>query len=80
MTKLRSFICGIKGTQLSIKEINFLKKFRPWGIILFSRNIKTIQQPQLLTKNIKMLFNNNNIRFFWFFFFLTRAPLHAWLI
>ena len=60
MTKLRSFICGIKGTQLSIKEINFLKKFRPWGIILFSRNIKTIQQTQLLTKNIKMLFNNNN--------------------
>lgn len=56
----RSFICGIKGQHLSKKEIKFLKKYKPWGIILFSRNIKNINQTQKLTKSIKKLFKNNN--------------------
>ena len=47
----RSFICGIKGYKLSKSEIKFLRKYKPWGIILFSRNIKTIKQTQLLTKS-----------------------------
>ena len=60
MNKRRSFITGIKGTKLSKKEINFLKKYKPWGIILFSRNIITISQTQKLTSHIKKLFNDNN--------------------
>tara|TARA_B100001996_G_scaffold359371_1_gene324566 strand:+ start:89 stop:1039 length:951 start_codon:yes stop_codon:yes gene_type:complete len=56
----RSFICGIKSIKLSKYEINFLKIYKPWGIILFSRNIKTIKQTQNLTKSIKKLFKNNN--------------------
>ena len=59
MTKIRSFICGIKGTKLSKNEIIFLKKYKPWGVILFSRNIKSIEQTKLLTKSIKTLFKNN---------------------
>ena len=31
----KSFICGLKGLKLSKKEINFLRKYKPWGIILF---------------------------------------------
>ncbi len=58
--KRRSFVTGIKGTTLTIKEISFLKKYKPWGVILFSRNIKTIKQTQLLTSNIKRIFNDNN--------------------
>ncbi len=58
MTKIRSFICGIKGTKLSKNEIIFLKKYKPWGVILFSRNIKSIEQTKLLTKSIKTLFKN----------------------
>ena len=58
INKRRSFICGIKGTKLTKKEIFFLKKFKPWGIILFSRNIKTIKQTQSLTYNIKKIFND----------------------
>jgi len=54
----RAFICGIKGQKLLIKEINFLKKYKPWGIILFSRNIKTIKQTKNLTNSIKKIFNN----------------------
>ena len=60
MNKRRSFIIGIKGTKLSQKEINFLKKYKPWGIILFSRNIITISQTQKLTSHIKKLFNDDN--------------------
>ena len=58
--KCRSFICGIKGNKLTKSEIKFLKKFHPWGVILFSRNIKTIKQTQKLTYAIKKIFNNNN--------------------
>ena len=58
--KRRSFITGIKGTRLSPKEIFFLKKYKPWGVILFSRNIKTISQTQELTSKIKKLFKDSN--------------------
>ena len=41
----RSFIVGLKSTILQlVKEKQFLKKYKPWGIILFSRNIKSIAQ------------------------------------
>ena len=56
----RSFICGIKGKYLSDKEKKFLKKYKPWGIILFSRNIKSIKQTQILTSSIKKIFKNEN--------------------
>ena len=55
-----AFISGLKSTNLSNKEILFLKKYKPWGIILFSRNIKTIKQTQNLTSSIKKIFKNNN--------------------
>ena len=51
----RSFIIGIKGQRLSIKEAAFLKKYKPWGVILFSRNIKSISQTQKLTSEIKKI-------------------------
>ena len=55
----RSFITGIKGANLTKKEIFFLKKYKPWGVILFSRNIKSISQTQKLTSHIKRLFSDN---------------------
>ena len=45
----RSFICGVKGKVLSKKEIEFLKKYKPWGVILFQRNIGSIKQTINLT-------------------------------
>jgi len=56
----RSFVCGIKGKHLSDKEKKFLIKYKPWGIILFSRNIKSIQQTKILTNTIRKIFNNEN--------------------
>ena len=57
--KLRkSCICGIKGLKLSKNEHKFIKKYRPWGIILFKRNIKNIKQTSELTKSIKKIFKD----------------------
>jgi len=56
----KSFVCGIKGKYLSDKEKSFLIKYKPWGIILFSRNIKSIKQTKILTDSIKKIFKNKN--------------------
>jgi beta-N-acetylhexosaminidase len=58
MINRRSFIIGIKSTILNKKEIFFLKKYKPWGKILFKRNIKTIKQTKKLTNHIKKIFND----------------------
>ena len=60
MINRRSFITGIKGTKLSEKEIRFLIKYKPWGIILFSRNLKDIKKIKYLTKHIKIIFKDKN--------------------
>ena len=58
MNNRRSFVVGIKSVKLSLKEKIFLKKFKPWGVILFSRNIKNILQTQKLTKEIRKIFKD----------------------
>ncbi len=55
----RAFIVGVKGTKLKNNEINFLKKFKPWGVILFSRNIHSLKQTKLLTQSIRKIFKDN---------------------
>ena len=60
INKRRAFIVGIKGTKLSNREILFLNTYKPWGIILFSRNIKTISQTQKLTELIKKIFHDKH--------------------
>ena len=58
MNKRRSFIVGIKSTKLSAKEKSFFKKYKPWGVILFTRNIKNIDQTIKLTTSIRKLFKD----------------------
>ena len=58
MNNRRSFIIGIKSTKLSLKERKFLKKYKPWGVILFTRNIKNISQTRKLTNSIKTIFKD----------------------
>ena len=60
MINRRSFIIGVKSTTLSLKEKSFIKKYKPWGIILFSRNIKTLEQAKKLTDQIKKIFKDKN--------------------
>ncbi len=58
MNNRRSFITGIKSTKLSTLEKKFLKKYRPWGVILFTRNIHSIKQTLKLTTSIRKVFND----------------------
>ena len=58
MNNRRSFIVGIKSLKLSSNEKYFLKKFKPWGVILFSRNIRNIKQTFELTLQIRAIFND----------------------
>ena len=51
--KKKAIIVSIKGYKLSTKERKLLSKERPWGLILFKRNIKTLNQIQNLIKSIK---------------------------
>ena len=59
MMNKRSFITGIKSTILSRNEKKFLNDYKPWGVILFSRNIKSLKQTKKLTDEIKMIFKDN---------------------
>ena len=56
----KAFIVGIKSVKLTNNEISFLKKHQPWGVILFSRNIKSINQTKSLTDNIKRIFKDKS--------------------
>ena len=58
MNNRRSFITGIKSTKLSTLEKKFLRKYKPWGVILFSRNIQNIKQTLKLTTSIRKIFND----------------------
>jgi beta-N-acetylhexosaminidase len=59
MNNRRSFIIGIKSLKLSDKERSFLKRYKPWGVILFTRNLKNINQVSKLTKSIRLIFKDN---------------------
>ena len=60
MMNKKAIIFGVRGLKLSKKEKFFFTKFRPWGVILFSRNIKNINQLKVLIKQIKYIFNDKN--------------------
>ena len=56
----KAFIVGIKSISLSNNEKFFLKKYKPWGVILFLRNIKSIKQAKKLTDSIRKIFKDKN--------------------
>jgi beta-N-acetylhexosaminidase len=49
----RAFITGISGLQLTANERAFLQAERPWGFILFKRNIETPAQVSALVKELR---------------------------
>ena len=52
----KAIIFGIQKDKLSTNEKILFKKAKPWGVILFSRNIKNISQLKNLVDDIKNLF------------------------
>ena len=54
----RAFIVGLSSTKITNKERLFLRKYKPWGVILFARNIKSVDQTKKLTNDIKKIFKD----------------------
>ena len=57
--KKKAIIISIKGPKLSKKEKILLLNEKPWGLILFNRNIKSFNQVKKLIINIKKLTKDN---------------------
>ena len=53
LNEKKAIIISIKGSKLSSKEKMLLSKEKPWGIILFKRNIKSFNQIRKLIVDIK---------------------------
>jgi len=51
----RAFITGISGLELSADERAFIRAERPWGFILFKRNIETPPQVASLVRELRDL-------------------------
>jgi beta-N-acetylhexosaminidase len=49
----RAFITGISGTELSADEREFIRSERPWGFILFKRNVETATQVTRLVAELR---------------------------
>ena len=58
--KKKAIIISIKGIKLSSKEKILLSKEKPWGLILFKRNIKSFTQIKNLVNSIKKSTKNKN--------------------
>jgi beta-N-acetylhexosaminidase len=49
----RAFITGVSGLELSAVEREFIRAERPWGFILFKRNIETPNQVSALVRELR---------------------------
>ena len=58
--KRKAIIFGIRGTNLNAEERHIIKTEKPWGVILFSRNIKNIFQLKYLVRDIKKSIKDKN--------------------
>jgi beta-N-acetylhexosaminidase len=50
---MRAFITGVSGPELTAAEREFIRIARPWGFILFKRNIETPAQVKLLVAQLR---------------------------
>lgn len=49
----RAFITGVTGTELTAAEREFIREQRPWGFILFKRNVATPAQVAALVAELR---------------------------
>jgi beta-N-acetylhexosaminidase len=49
----RAFITGVSGPELNAAEREFIRSQRPWGFILFKRNVETPAQVTYLIKELR---------------------------
>lgn len=59
MTGLGATIFGCAGTELSPEEQDFFARTRPWGFILFDRNLRDADQIRALTRDLRAAAGHN---------------------
>ena len=53
----RAFITGVSGTELTAAEREFIRAERPWGFILFKRNVEAPAQVAALVAELRLAAN-----------------------
>lgn len=53
----RAFITGVSGSELTAAEREFIREQRPWGFILFKRNVATPAQVAALVAELRAVAN-----------------------
>ena len=56
----RAFITGVSGLELTAEEREFIRSMRPWGFILFKRNIETPAQVIALVRELRAAVGNHD--------------------
>ena len=56
---VRAFITGMSGTAIGSDEASFLREARPWGLILFKRNIESPTQVAAMTAQFREILGWN---------------------
>ena len=59
MNNYLPLICGIIGPEISDLETQFIKRFNPWGVIVFERNCKSKNQLIELTTTLRAITHEN---------------------
>src|SRR4051794_31559296 len=57
----RAFITGVSGTELTAAEREFIRSERPWGFILFKRNVETPAQVVALVAELRAVAGFANV-------------------
>jgi beta-N-acetylhexosaminidase len=55
----RAFITGLAGLEISASERAFLRDARPWGLIIFKRNVRSPQQISTLVQSFRDVVGGN---------------------
>ena len=59
MNSRKAIIISVLGTKLTLDEKKIIKLHKPWGVILFKRNCKTIHQTKKLISDIRKTVRDN---------------------
>ena len=51
--EVRAFTCGCAGLSLTQDERDFMRRFKPWGLILFGRNVQDRAQLSAITAEFR---------------------------
>ena len=60
MSPVKAFVCGCQGFELDDDELKFFEETRPWGLILFRRNVDSPEQLDRLTRRFRNCVGRDN--------------------